>query len=1114
MANSFIRESGRQGMQAAQFIHGNRLELLADRLIDDLTSTGHDDPLRPHVVVVAHPALGRWLQERIAARCGIAVNIEFPLPSTFAWEVLREVSGRLKRESAFSREALTWRIHAALPAYAERPGFDAVRHYLGSAGEPRQRHQLAAALAQTFDEYTMARPSWIRAWHRGRLVLEDADERWQAELWRALADSVDEADRASLMQEVLGGLLGGAPVPSRLERGFSIFGAAHLPPLLLEFFLTLAQCVPLRFYQPNPCLDYWGDIVSAREQVRQRQLWNRHGRREDEAHLESGHPLLASWGGIGREYLKAIHAPELVVHDDDAFAAPTSSGLLGWLQAGILMLDPAHAPPPPLEAAPSVQVHGCPSRRREVEVLRDALLPLFETLDDLKPHEIVVMSPRIEEYVPYVAAVFGDGDDPLSIPYRISDVALRATHPLIDAFARILALGESRFAVSEILGFLAEPGIARRFGLDGEARDWLRTWIADAGVRWGLDADFRAALGAAAIDETTWRFGFNRLLLGYALGNDAEMLADVVPATNVEGSPAQWLGQFARFVDALARTRAGFAVPRGAAEWKSWLIDRLDALFDGEGGDALEAAAIRDLREAIAAFGNEASRWLGAEALDFAVVRGALDAQIAAPRASRGGRFGITFCGMVPMRNVPHRVVCVLGLDAGEFPRRQAPAGFNLMRRHPRAGDRSIREDDRFLFLESLVAARDVFHLSHVDRDAKTGASNPPSPLVEELTGFLAGAYGAEAWPAVRASIVRQHPMHPFAAACFRADSPTPSYDRRWWNAARLQGEAWIEPSPFVPAAALVSTLQEFHALELAPAEDWTELDIGELLGWLAHPLRAYFRQQLPLELAEAERDEDVEAFTLGRLARYQLADRLLGPEASRPDLHRVQREGQFPIGVVGEQSWQELLGQVDALEQKALHLLGGEFETVAAETRSVAFEDLRLRLTGAVRHKVRCADGQTALLLARPGRIRGIDLARLALERFLHAGAESDLPVFLIGFDKDQVKALRLGSFDTVGQWIQDLLIWRARGLSRPLPTFRKSAEAFAASFQRWGDEGRARRAALTAWSEGDFPESADPHHQLFARHREDSILGEVFEAFAHVAFVPLYGAAAEIGP
>lgn len=1101
-------------MQVAQFIHGNRLERLADRLIDDLAADS-PDPLRAHVVVVAHPALGRWLQERMAARLGIAINVEFPLPSTFAWTVLRDLSTGLPRESAFSREALAWRIHAALPAFAQRPEFARVRNYLGSAGDPRQRFELATMLARTFDEYTMARPGWIRGWLHGRLEFDasqEIDEAWQAALWRHLADAVDEPDRASLMQAVLADISTARKLPARLEAGFSVFGAAHLPPLLLEFFLGLARRLPLRFYQPNPCLDYWGDITSEREIARRRTLWKAHGRSEDEAHFESGHPLLASWGALGREYLKAIHAPELVVHDDDAFAVPSPSSLLGWLQGGILLLDPSHAEPPPPGPVPSIQLHGCPSRRREVEVLRDELLRLIDQRKDLLPHDFVVMSPCIEAYVPYIAAVFGDPDDDLSIPYGISDVPLRATHPLIDAFLRILELGESRFTVSEVLGLLAEPAIARRQALVGEAQDWLREWVADSGIRWGLDADFRAALGAAAIDENTWRFGFNRLLLGYATGDDGAMLAGVVPAINVEGSSAQWLGQFARFVDTLADTRRGFARARTAQDWKLWLIDRLERLFDTESTDNAELAAIRDLREAIAGFGDGAAHWLGDEPLPFDIVRSALDAQIAEPRAARAGRFGITFCGMVPMRNVPHRVVCVLGLDAGEFPRRQPPPGFNLMRRHPRPGDRTIREDDRFLFLESLVAARDVFYMSHVDRDAKSASANPPSPLVEELTGFLATAYGEARWQEAKSAIVRRHPMHPFASEYFRPGSPLASYDRRWWAAARQLADGWIDPAPFVAMEADIATIHAKASAQMDAATSWTELTIDELLGWLGHPLRAFFRHQLPLYLPEAERAEDIEPFALDGLARYQLADRLLGPSALRPDLERVRREGIFPLGMPGDLAWLTLTGKVAALEQAAARLPGAPFLAMDYQPLVVEFASLKLRLAGVPRHRVASASGGQALLLCRPGPVRGLDLARLALERALLAPDPGNVPAYAIGLDRSDLQTTRLLPLVDLDAWIRSLLVWRHLGLQEPLAAFRKSAEAYAASMQRWGDPQRAHGAAMRKWEDGDFPESTDPHHALIARHHDDLLSTDVFRQFAVDLFMPLYAAAGEI--
>ncbi|MBN8505457.1 MAG: exodeoxyribonuclease V subunit gamma [Burkholderiales bacterium] len=321
----------------------------------------------------------------------------------------------------------------------------------------------------------------------------------------------------------------------------ALFGAAFLPPLLLEFFLALATRLPLRFYQPNPCLDYWGDIVSGRERARRQGLWNAHRRREGLEYAEAGHPLLASWGALGREYLRAIHAPDSVVHDDDAFVLPDSSHLLGWLQKGILLLDPRHETPP-REHLPSIELHGCPDRRREVEVLHDRLLAMFEQRPELKPHDIVVMSPQIDAYVPYIDAVFGGAARELALPYRISDVPLRRAHPLVDAFLRVLALDDSRFTRTDVAGLLAEPAIARRFGIDADGLAWIATWLEQAAVRWGLDAPFRAAVGSAPLDENSWRFGFDRLLLGHALGDASALVAGVAPVTNVEGGDARVLG--------------------------------------------------------------------------------------------------------------------------------------------------------------------------------------------------------------------------------------------------------------------------------------------------------------------------------------------------------------------------------------------------------------------------------------------------------------------------------------------------------------------------------------------------------------------------------------------
>ena len=1088
-------------MQAATFIHGNHLEALADRLIADLDAHAVDDPLRPHVVVVAHPALGRWLQERIAHARGIAANIEFPLPSSFAWDVLRAVEPNVPRESAFSRSALTWRIHALLPALVGQPAFEPVRRYLGDAADPRRRYDLALALARTFDEYMLARPDWIRAWHRGALLLDDEHEAWQAALWRALTTSTPEPDRARLMHDVLARLDADGTASTALPPSISVFGASFLPPLLLEFFLAIARHATLRFYQPNPCLDYWGDLVSERELVRRRALWDRHGRRDIENYYEVGHPLLASWGVLGREYLKAIHAPELVVHDDDAFVSPDASHLLGWLQKGVLLLDPDHADPPPPEVLPSIELHGCPDRRREVEVLRDQLLRQIEVRTDLKPHDIVVMSPRLDDYAPYIAAVFGDADDPLALPYSLGDIALRGTHPLIDAFLRILALGECRFAASDVLGLLSEPSIARRFALGGEAQDWIRTWIDESAIRWGIDAAFRASLGAAAIDENSWRFGLDRLLLGHAQGDDAGMIGDVVPVTNVEGSSAQALGQLAHLLAELEATRADLTRARTANEWKRWFNERLEALFDIEGGDTLEVVAFNDLRAAFAAFANEAGRWSGDERLAFDVVRAAIEEVVGEPRVTRGGRFGVTFCGMVPMRNVPHRIVCVLGLNAGEYPRRQPPQGFQLMRRHARPGDRSVREDDRFLFLEALIAARDMIHLSHVDRDVRAGSPSPPSPLVEELLGFLRDAYGEDAWKDVEARIRHQHPLHPFAAGNFLRDARWRSHDRAWWAAAEALAGGWRDPRPFVDEVLPTVPVEESDGI--------FEVSLDELLGWLGKPARSYFRHALPLRPHEHGETEDVEPFALDHLERYGVIERLLGTRGARPDLRRLRREGIFPVGPPGDALWQQLIDRVAALEECTHRLLGDEVRPIAVDARVIELPAVGARIIGAPRLLV---EGTSrALLLRRPGAIRGVDLARLALERALLGDDAHDIPAYAVGWDKQRPMALRLRPILAQQGWMAQLVVHHRAGLRGPLPLFPRSSQAYARTLSK-GATMSPQNAALAQWNDRERPESAEPLNALIARHREGLLASSAFEDLANDLFFVLFDAMNEV--
>ena len=201
-----------------------------------------------------------------------------------------------------------------------------------------------------------------------------------------------------------------------------------------------------------------------------------------------------------------------------------------------------------------VQTH---SAQREVEVLHDRLLAWLDADPTLKPADIMVMVPDMANFAPHIHAVFGRfaSHDPRHLPYTVADTTPR-TEPLVQALDTLLQLPQLRVTRVEWQSLFEVAAVRKRFGLEEHDVAQLDTWLADAGVRWGLDAPHRKPWGIAPdmadANQNSWLFGVERLLLGYAVGSTAESLAtpwaDTLPQAGVGGLDArvvegllQWL---------------------------------------------------------------------------------------------------------------------------------------------------------------------------------------------------------------------------------------------------------------------------------------------------------------------------------------------------------------------------------------------------------------------------------------------------------------------------------------------------------------------------------------------------------------------------------------------
>ncbi|WP_273528206.1 exodeoxyribonuclease V subunit gamma [Pseudomonas sp.] len=1072
--------------------HAPDLETLGE-LATTLLAQPLADPFAPARIVVPSQGMGRWLTLELARKQGIAMQLDLQLPAAFVWDLSRTVLGSLPEQSAFAPSTLTWRLYGWLSEPANLQLTPRLAQYL-DGGDERRRLSLAAKIADTFDQYLLYRDDWLAAWERGETLDLGADESWQALLWRELTKN-GHPHRARLLGDLLQRLYRDEPLTALPER-LLVFGISSLPPHHLRVLDGLARHIDVVVCALNPSREAWGEIRDIRELARRPES------AADDWYLDVGHPLLASLGKQGRDFFDALFAldgAEFGLYSEDADLRDDS--LLHALQHDILRLRTRRPEERMALAADdrSLEVHVAHSPLREVEILHDQLLARFAADPALSPDQVVVLTPDIERYAPFIEAVFAAREGVPRIPYSLADRSLRAEVPLIEAFLQLLLLAQSRFTAEEVLAWLEQPAIARRAGIDNEDLPLLRDWLRDAGVRWGRDAGQRAALGLPDEAAFTWRQGLDRLLLGFAAppqlaGDAAPLLGEHWPLDALEGARGQLLGRLVAFVERLGELADRLARPRSLAQWADDLQLLLDELFDErEAGDTLLL-----LSQACAALREQAQAADLARPIEVELVHQQLSAALQQGGGAAGFLTGaVTFCTMVPMRSLPFRLVCLLGLDDGAFPRRNPPAGFDLIARHPRRGDRARRLDDRYLLLETLLSAREALYLSYVGRDPRDNAELPPSVLLSEvleavdLTAVLAD--GGK--PSARIAIA--HPLQPFAPGNF-AGGAHAGFAAAWFRAAQA-------------LAAPARDVVPFASLLAEPDAAWLTIEPSQLLQCFRHPPRFLLEQRLGLRLAEAKQalasDEPFELELPAWNGLRQLSLQAVEHGWSDRDERRLaSAAGWLPPGELGQALWGRLRGPVRAFAPRLFE----QRPQAVPEPLAIDITLAGVRIHGWL-------DGVTpsGLFGWKLGRLGEWDLAPFWLRHLLLNLAATP------GIERHSLLLSpagdwQLGPLVNAATLLEPWLAAYRSAIREPLPLLARSSHAFARGYRNpaRGSEPieTARKRAREAWLGAEFSpiagECDDPWNALAFRDRDP--LDARFEALAEQLIGPALDALA----
>lgn len=895
---------------AGLVIHtGNRLELLVKQLASDI-STPRLSVFEPEIVITQSPGMARWVSMQLAACQRVSANLAFPYPNTFLNLLCEALALDIPTpDDPFDPVNMTFAIMNKLPSCLSRKGYEGLKYYFHEDRRPIKLLQLSQKIAHLFDQYLVFRPEMIRKWDDKKEGT--GDQVWQADLWREIAAGNTHLHRVRQHADLVDTLAVESRVSGNLPERVSVFGISYLPEFHLRILSALSNRIPVNWYFLSPCRQYWGEVVSERDISRIREKYAYGPSGQTDLHLDRGNPLLASMGSLGRDFISMI--AEAGCDLQEHYVPPGRDTLLSSIQTDILdMLDAAETRKHGMGnsgreqvssrfgADGSIEIHACHSAMREIEVLHDNLLDMFHRILDLKPRDILIMTPDIDTYAPFIQTVFDKyTGQPAEIPFSMADNSALYQSRILEAFFTLLDLPKSRLGVDKITGLLEYAPIRKRFGLDNQDVAVIERWVKELNIRWGFDAADRRHADLPAFAENTWKDGLDRLLLGYAMsGKDSKLFAGLLPHDDVEGDQGRVLGSLLDYFAWILKSVKLLNAPHTLQSWSTGLQDIVDGLFYKDDASEKELQALKHLLsrlqkvQAITGFDDD---------LDLEAVAFQLKSEL--EHASFGSGFlagKVTFCAMLPMRSIPFKVICLLGMNGDAFPRDDNAPGFDLMATHPSRGDRSRRNDDKYLFLEALMSAREKLYISYVGKDIQDNSPLTPSVMVSELIDYAQHAYGL-----TEEGLVRQHPLQAFSEDYFSSKTDLFSYAEENFTAAVAAQQPPVEPEnkPALPE----------------PPTAFKHLEIETLAAFYTNPLKYFLNARLGIYL---EKEEDIletsENFRLGGLERYKAGEAFFqsGREARQAQelMTLFKARGMLPPERVGEHDFSEMSLEAEEL--------------------------------------------------------------------------------------------------------------------------------------------------------------------------------------------------------
>ena len=1028
----------------------NKTENLLVHLTTVIENVPLTHPLKNEIFLIQSQGMERWLSQQLASHFGVWGNYEFLFPGKFFSAIAKKIDKKLD-DGVFDRELMLWRFEQQL-RHIDDNRFISLQRYLQGDNQDLKRFQLAKLLAQIFDQYQMMRPDMLALWQSGKRLYQSDNEIWQQTLWSRITESIGHKHRGALWQNLIDKLnhANENELSSKIPERLFVFGLNTMPPLFLDYLQGLSKHCDVHLFLLNPAQVYWADLVNKKLM-------------DEET---DGHPLLSTLGQQGREFQQMLLEQADFAYEPDSFEETEVTNNLQQLQNDILHNQQQGQA---LKKDSSISIHACHSKMREIEVLKDQLLLCLEQNPQLELREIVVMAPDIQPYAPFIAAVFND------IQHTIADKTLLLGNSVLDTFVRFLKLSQSRFGWQSVMDLLEQPIVFQNFSLSESDLDLIKHWVADTHVRWGKSAGQKKELGLPELSQNTWQATLDRLLMGYAIGSEEHFVDNILPYRDIEGTSALALGGLNDFMQLLFNASDELKQPTTLKNWGQRLYYYADQLIlTHSQTEQLERQQLNELLEDLS--GEIAE--LHTDNVSLKVVNAWLDGRLSERKSSNGFLRGqLTFCSMLPMRSIPFKVIALLGLNEGEFPKIDKVPTFDLLGQNFRKGDRSRRSDDRYQFLEILLSARQQLIVTYQGLSIQNNDAIAPSVVISELLDVLENYYQLT-------GLITKHPLQAFSHRYFDESSDFFSFSKTHYETAvaldktKHQPEQWWQGS-------LDTKIPDI-------------IELNDLFSFYRHPQNYFLQRKLGLNFgAIAEDIDERELFELNGLDLYEINQQWIEHRLNDKifSLKKLQAQGRWLSGNYGKQVFEQHQQAIDEF----LELIKQQGTGQKSEDQFIDIHVDEYRLIGNLSNIY-----ENGSLIYRYANLKGKDFM-LAWLHHLIINKIQPQNTHLISLDDNLVFNASNQQADT----LKELINFYIQGQRQPDAFFTESAFAYSKQALKLKTSNRAKKTALFIAQEQLTKEMENNRalHQLYQNVEDLTVLlNENFETHCKNLILPAW--------